>query len=173
MTLSLDALANWEAAVLARIAVAKGTPDERDAQITRSGLYAEYPAIVASYMEIAGSESDDRLEALKRALFLTWHSFTVLPVDSGISEIAESTIRHVFDAVDRAIARGDVDDEFRCMVAWYHGRFPEPFDYFGPVAALTPFIGDLSTADAIGSLHQSHFGGRGQLGSYWTSVLGS
>jgi len=173
MTLSLDALANWEAAVLARIAVAKGTPDERDAQITRSGLYAEYPAIVASYMEIAGGESDDRLEGLKRALFLTWHSFTVLPVDSGIAEIAESMVRHVFDAVDRAIARGDVDEEFRWMLVWYHAQFPEPFEYFGPVGSLDPFIDDLSTADAIDALHRSRFASRGQLGSYWTSVLGS
>lgn len=173
MTLTLDALANWEAAVLARIAVAKGTPDERDAQITRAGLYAEYPAIVASYLEIGTSDREEHLEALKRALFLTWHSFAVLPVDSGISEIAESTVRQVFDAVDRAIGRGDVDDEFRWMLAWYHDRLREPFEYFGPVAALDRFIHHVSMAEVIDGLLQSRFSGRGQLGSYWTSVVGS
>ena len=45
LVLSLEALANWESAVLASIRGATGTIEERDAQITRSGMYAEYPAI--------------------------------------------------------------------------------------------------------------------------------
>ena len=51
--LSLAALANWEMSVLASIAGATGTLEERDAQITRSGMYAEYPAIFAGYFELA------------------------------------------------------------------------------------------------------------------------
>src|ERR1041384_3826166 len=85
MTLSLEALANWEAVVLARMRGATGTPDERDAQITRSGLYAEYPAIIRAYSALAGPDPEISLEVIKRMLFLIWHSFKALPVDSGIS----------------------------------------------------------------------------------------
>lgn len=173
MTLSLDALANWEAAVLARISGARGTPDERDAQITRSGLYAEYPAIIRAYVEAARPDPEAALEVTKRTLFLVWHSFKALPVDSGISEVAESTVRQVFAELERTIASGSADDELRWMLAWYRDSFPEPFDTFGPVRSLDEFIRDVSTADAFENLRLSNFSGRGQLGLYWSSLLAS
>lgn len=172
MTLSLEALANWEAAVLARISGATGTPDARDAQITRSGLYAEYPAIIRSYFEAEGPEPETSLEVTKRTVFLVWHSFKALPVDSGISEVAESTVRDVFGALDHMIAN-DADEELRWMLAWYRDSFPEPFDTYGPVRNLDAFIRDVSTADALENLRESQFTGRGQLGMYWSSLLGS
>jgi hypothetical protein len=173
MTLSLEALANWEAAVLARISGASGTPDERDAQITRSGLYAEYPAIIRSYFETEGPEPETWLEVIKRTVFLVWHSFKALPVDSGISEVAESTVRDVFGALDHLIGNGNADEELRSMLAWYRDSFPEPFDTYGPVRNLDAFIRDVSTEDALEQLRESQFGGRGQLGMYWSSLLGS
>lgn len=173
MTLSLEALANWEAAVLARISGATGTPDERDAQITRTGLYAEYPAIIRAYFEVAGPESGTVLEVTKRTVFLIWHSFKALPVDSGIAEVAESTVRDVFSSLDETIGNGDADDELRWMLTWYRDTFPEPFDTFGPVRNLDAFIRDVSTSDALTNLRGSAFAGRGQLGLYWSSLLGS
>jgi len=173
MTLSLDALANWEAAVLARISGARGTPDERDAQITRAGLYAEYPAIIRAYFEVDGPQPETDLEVTKRTLFLIWHSFKVLPVDSGIAEVAESTVRHVFAGLENTIAKGEADDELRWMVAWYRDTFPEPFDTFGPVRSLDAFIRDVSTDDALESLRPYGFTGRGQLGLYWSALLAS
>ncbi len=173
MTLGLDALANWEAAVLARISGATGTPDERDAQITRSGLYAEYPAIIRAYFEMDTPDADARLEVVKRTVFLIWHSFKALPVDSGIAEVAESTVRQVFSDLDNTIADDEADEELRSMLAWYRDSFPEPFDTFGPVRSLDAFIRDVSTADALENLRSSSFAGRGQLGLYWASLLGS
>lgn len=173
MTLSLEALANWEAAVLARISGARGNPDERDAQITRSGLYGEYPAIIRSYFEALGPEPETSLEITKRTVFLVWHSFKALPVDSGISEVAESTVRDVFAALDHVIATGGADEELRWMLAWYRDSFPEPFDTYGPVRNLDNFIRDVSTEDALEHLRASRFTGRGQLGLYWSSLLGS
>lgn len=171
MPLTLDALANWEAAVLARIGGATGTPDERDAQITRSGLYAEYPAIIRAYAEVIGPQPETSLEVTKRTLFLIWHSFKALPVDSGISEVAESTVREVFANLEHTIANGKADDELRWMLVWYRHTFPEPFDTFGPVRSLDEFIGDISTAEALDNLRDSSFVGRGQLGMYWSSLL--
>ncbi len=173
MTLGLDALANWEAAVLARISGATGNPDERDAQITRSGLYGEYPAIIRAYFDVQGPEPETSLEAIKRTVFLVWHSFKALPVDSGISEIAESTVRSVFTALEHTIGSDSADEELRWMLAWYRDSFPEPFDTYGPVRSLDGFIRDVSTDDALANLRTSRFSGRGQLGMYWSSLLGS
>ena len=173
MTLSLEALANWEAAVLARISGASGTPDERDAQITRSGLYAEYPAIIRAYFDVDGPQPETGLEVTKRTVFLIWHSFKALPVDSGIAEVAESTIRQVFGDLDKTIANDEADDELRWMLAWYRDSFPEPFDTFGPVRSLDAFIRDVSTTEALENLRESSFDRRGQLGLYWSSLLGS
>jgi len=50
--LSLTALAGWEMAVLGSIRGASGGIEERDAQITRSGIYAEYPAIFTGYLDL-------------------------------------------------------------------------------------------------------------------------
>ncbi len=171
--LSLDALANWESAVLASIRGAKGTIEQRDAQITRSGMYAEYPAIIGAYIELAeaSDKPETRLEALKRAVFLAWLSFNALSVESGISELSETTVRSLMQILDRALASGIGDDELRAMLAWYRDTFGYPFEYFGPVRSLDPFIGDVTSNDARPMLATSRFTERGQLGTYWSSIL--
>jgi hypothetical protein len=173
--LSLDALANWEAAVMASIQGAAGTPDERDAQITRSGMYAEYPAIFSTYLELIGLADDPAtaLEALKRAVFLAWYSFKEPSFDTGIAELPESSVRELMRDLDRAIANGRTDDELRWMLAWYDKVFGYVFEHFGPVRGLASFIGRLSAGDAYDRRQDlARFTGRGQLGAYWKKVLG-
>lgn len=173
--LSLSALAHWETAVRASISGATGSIDERDAQITRSGMYAEYPAIVASYLELVALPSDapTQLEALKRAVFLAWYSLVELPVRSGIAELPESSVRTVMQDLDTAIHAGRIDDELRAMVAWYRDRFPDPFELFGPVRSLDTFVADLTADDALEIVGRSSLDARGQLGDYWRAAVGS
>lgn len=162
--LSLDAIANWEIAVLASIRGATGTIAQRDAQITRAGMYAEYPAIIDAYAEIYD------LEALKRAIFLVWYSFAAPSTDSGISDLSETAARYVMGWLDRAITSGEADDELRYMLAWYRDEFGEPFDLFGPVASLDPFVREVTSVEARARLAESSFTGRGQLGEYWAAM---
>ena len=63
--LSLNSLAGWEDAVLASIAGAKGTMEERDRQVERSGVYGEYPAIIRAYEELF-ADPEGAGEAIKR-----------------------------------------------------------------------------------------------------------
>jgi hypothetical protein len=156
-------------AVLASIRGATGTIEQRDAQITRSGMYAEYPAIIRGYIELESEDEAVRLESLKRALFLVWYSFTVASTESGISELAESVVREVMSWLERHVGHGD--DELRMMVAWYRDTFGYPFDFFGPVRGLDAWISDTSSSDARAVLARSSWRDRGQLGLYWTSVL--
>ena len=59
------------------------------------------------------------------------------------------------------------------MLAWYRDTFPEPFDTFGPVRSLDGFIRDTSTEEALDNLRSLDFTGRGQLGLYWSAIVGS
>ena len=96
--LSLNSLAGWEEAVLASITGARGTLEERDSQIERSGLYGEYPAIVRAYEELfADPEAEG--EAIKRAVFLVWRGAMELPVHTGIAPLPDGTVREVIDAL--------------------------------------------------------------------------
>lgn len=172
--LTLQALANWESAVLASLAGATGTIEERDAQITRSGLYAEYPAIFATYLEIARDADDEAtaLEALKRAVFIAWYGFSEPPVQSGIAELPESAIRAALEELDRRIRGGRADDELRWMLAWYHSSFGYVFEHFGPVRSLEEFISTIPANEALSHRDErGRFAGRGQLGVYWSAVL--
>lgn len=176
--LSLSALASWETVTLASIHGADGTIEERDAQITRSGMYAEYPAIFATYLELAqlASDAPTALEALKRAVFLAWCCFTSPSVFTGIAELPESLVREVMGLLDRAILDGRVDDELRAMVGWYRGQFDAVFELFGPVRRLDEFIGILDVDDASARVAAAQNreprrgDSRGQMGAYWSQL---
>lgn len=169
--LSLTAVANWEIAVLASIGGATGTIDERDEQITRSGMYAEYPAIFAAYLELVLQGGDgEALEALKRGVFIAWYGFHASPTASGIAELPETGIRRLLVALDETIASGAADDELRLMLASYDRQFGYVFEHFGPVRAMAAFIDRVADAqiDALRG-DGERFAGRGQLGRYWAS----
>ena len=153
---------------------ATGTVEERDAQITRSGLYAEYPAIFATYIDIARDADDPAtaLEALKRAVFIAWYGFTEPPVQSGIAELPESAIRATMEELDRAIRSGRADEELRWMLAWYHASFGYVFEHFGPLRSLDRLLEETPADEALSHREERPgFAGRGQLGVYWSAVL--
>lgn len=170
--LSLTALAGWEMAVLGSIRGATGGIEERDAQITRSGIYAEYPAIFAGYLELVLDADDAAIvaEALKRAVFIAWYGFMALPTVSAIAELPESAIRTLMTALADTITAGRADDELRVMLARYAGEFGYVFEHFGPVRGLDALIADI-TASQIAALaaDASRWRGRGQVGEYWAA----
>ena len=167
---TLSALAGWEDAILASISGATGTIEEKDAQVQRSGLYAEYPAILACYLDRLVSDVD-RNEALKRAVFLVWWSALEAPPLSGIAELPERYARETMHALEAAAVCGELDDEFRAMLAWYHSVLAAPFDLFGADRYVPEAIRGLAHDAWRSQFHVSQFQHRGQLGRYWRSVL--
>ena len=169
--LALSSLAGWEDAVLASVRGAAGTPDERDAQIERSGLYGEYPAIVSAYIEhFADAESG--LEALKRAYFLVWRGAMAAPADSGIASLPDGTIRRVIDEIDAWARRGATDAELRWMLGHYHAVGPSVLELYGASAVLIRLAADVGgDAWRHAGIDRAAMAGRGQLGRYWTALL--
>lgn len=167
---SLDALAGWEAAVLASLRGAKGTIEERDRQITRAGLYAEYPAIVRSYLDLL---ADDRAapEALKRAVFIVWLSTIEPSPYSGVSEIPEGLAREIMQELDDRARTGVLDDEFGLMLAWYRSILPAAFELYGADESTAAATSGVPHDGWRRSFVPEQFTNRGQLGTYWQSLL--
>jgi hypothetical protein len=168
--LSLASLSGWEDAVLASVAGASGTLDERDSQIERSGLYGEYPAIVNAYLELL-TDPDSRLEALKRAYFLVWRGAMASPADTGIPPLPDGTTRVVIDELDAWARRGVADDELIWMLAWYHALGPSVLELYGASPRL------LRLAESVDAERWREVGittaamvRRGQMGRYWSAL---
>jgi hypothetical protein len=164
------ALAGWEDAILASLKGTTGTLDEKDAQVRRAGLYAEYPAVLGSYVEQLASPAE-RPEALKRAVFLVWLGAIEPPPLSGIAELPDGYVREVMSTLEHDARSETIDEEFRMMLAWYHSILDLPFDLLGANRFVPEIIRDVSADAWRGRFTATQFAHRGQLGHYWRSVL--
>lgn len=169
--LSLSSIAGWEGAVLASIAGAQGTLEERDQQIERSGMYGEYPAIVRAYEELF-ADAENAGEALKRALFLVWRGAMELPVHTGIAPLPDGTVRAVIEKLDERVRHEQGDDELAWMLAWYHAQSPFLLELYGATPALMRFA-HTRDADAWReeNLSRQAMAMRGQMGRYWIALM--
>lgn len=168
--LSLSSIAGWEDGVLASIAGARGSMEERDTQIERSGLYGEYPAILHSYLELF-ADSPSSLEALKRAMFLIWRAAMASPAESGIAPLPDSAIRIVVDELDALARRDGADAELRAMLGWYHARSPFLLELCGASRQVVRIALDAGeTAWRRAPITPGGMSGRGQMGRYWSEL---
>jgi len=169
--LHLDAISGWEAAILASIAGASGTLEERDAQIERSGFYGEYPAVLRAYLALL-DDVGARLEAIKRALFIVWCGAVEPAPRCAIRELVERDVRTTFAALETVVRRGDGDDELRWMLAWYVELAPWLFEAYAAGPMLGHFLGDVAP-DAWRAARPTAAAlmNRGQMGQYWRSTV--
>ena len=168
--LSLTSLAGWEDAVLASIGGARGSVDERDRQIERSGVYGEYPAIVRAYEELF-ADGESAGEAIKRAVFLVWRGATEMPVVTGIAPLPDGTVRAVVQALDARVRRAMSDDEQLWMLAWYHARSPDLLDLYGATPELLHVACSRGADEWQGAgITAATMTWRGQMGRYWTAL---
>lgn len=156
--------------MLASIAGASGTLEERDSQIERSGLYGEYPAIVSAYVELF-ADQDSTLEAIKRALFLVWRSSTASPAECGIAPLPEGTLRAVIDELDSRARRDASDVELRWMLGHYHALAPTMLELYGASDRLVMLAESASEDDwRREKVDAEAIRRRGQMGRYWSAL---
>jgi hypothetical protein len=168
--LSLKSIAGWEDAVLASIAGANGTIEERDRQIERSGVYGEYPAIVRAYEELF-ADAEQAAEALKRAVFLVWQGATELPANTAIAPLPDGTMREVIEALNVRARHDAIDDEQQWMLAWYHAQSPDLLELYGATPALVELVEGVDpTAWRDAGITQQGMALRGQMGRYWSKL---
>lgn len=172
---SLDALSGWEHAILASIAGARGTLEEKDAQVSRSGLYAEYGEILTAYGEHFDRPATGD-EALARAAFIVWHGASEPRMLTGIGDLPERAVRHVAWTLDYRAYRGTLaralGGELLRMLAWYEAQLPELFELLGVSRArqelrAIPYDAWRGAPPDVRTLPS-----RGAMGRYWASLLG-
>lgn len=168
--ITLRDLAGWESRVAMIVAQASGDPEERDRALERSGLYAEYPAILSGYLALL-EDDESRLEALKRAVFLVWYSAVEAPMLSGIAELPDSAVRATLEALERACREGSIDDEARWMLSWYHQAGDYALLRTPGLPAVEALVaeGDPMAWEAVVT-DEGTMAERGLMGRYWSSL---
>ena len=170
--MTLGALGAWEDRLLRELGRRRGSLEDRDNELTRSGLYAEYAAIFGGYVEMArdGDDPAARLEALKRAVFLTWYEGAEPAPLSGLAELPELAVRRTLELLEERCRHGELDRELEWMLPWYHAvaersllRLPGLRSLEARLAALDPSAWE----QARGS-HRLE--GRGAMGRYWATL---
>lgn len=169
--LSLSSIAGWEEAVLASVGGARGSVEERDRQIERSGLYGEYPAIVNAYVDLFTDE-ESAPEALKRAIFLVWRSAVEAPALTGVPPLPDGTTRAVIEAVGAHVRRGAADEELAWMLAWYAHAARPLFELYGATPMLLRYC-DAAPWEAWrgADIVPGEMDRRGQMGRYWAALV--
>jgi len=173
--LALQELTAWEERLLQHLAARRGLFEELDEAWKQSGLYAEYGRVLSSYVNLAdaGDDPADRLEALKRAIFLLWYETAEPQELSGLSGLPESAVQRTLELLDQLCRHGELDAELHWMLPWYHNVAPWGLLRVAGLACLETFL-DQSAADWNAWENQrlsSHgFEHRGQMGRYWGSM---
>jgi hypothetical protein len=168
--MTLRELATWEDHLdVARRRVG-GSLEERDTALAGHGIYADYAACFAGYVELL-DDPESAPEAFKRALFLGWMNAVEAWPLTGLGGLPEEPILSLARELDSCCRRDELDDELRWMVPWYYAAAPDALLRAQDLAALESFA---AGADPMGWRQQridaERFGARGQMGKYWLAL---
>jgi hypothetical protein len=173
--ITLEDLTAWEERLVRQLESRPGPLEQRDAQWTRTGLYAEYAAVFTGYADLveAGRTPEERLEALKRAVFLLWYEGAEPAPLSGLAELPESRVLHILTLLERLCIHDGLDAELRWMLPWYWRHAGHALLRVAGLACLEALLGQASPdwgAWRQAPMPAGVFGGRGSMGRYWQSV---
>ncbi len=148
--------------------------EQRHALFQKIGMYEAWQRIFREYVVLA-RQGD--LEALKRALFLYWYSWSEPNELSGILGLDQDLVKQVLRTVDDMAGENELDGELEWMLPYYYAVYSLYFDHRGLPRRKFRHLrkasqGDHSFWHRI-STDPSSFERHGQLGEYWKSVQGS
>lgn len=146
-----------------------GSMEERASKLRRAGVSAAYAEVHSAYVLLA--EKEGAVEALKRAVFLQWYLISEPGCFTALLEMDAAAERRALDLLDGLVARGEFDEEFQWMAAYYF----RVTDFYLPghegLEALKEFSrrnqGELWSR---GAPSRASLSGRGQMSAYWLSI---
>jgi hypothetical protein len=170
--MTLAALGAWEERLLHLLGRSHGSLAERDGELARSGVYAEYAALFGEYVDIAEAAADhaDRFEALKRAVFLAWHEGAEAAPLSGLAELPELSVRRVLELLEERCRRGEIDHELAWMLPWYHVVAKHSLLRLPGLRALEAQLRVLDPEAWLTARRPETLHGRGAMGRYWSTL---
>jgi hypothetical protein len=170
--ISLAALGAWEDRLLRELGRGRGSLEDRDSELTRSGLYAEYAALFGGYVEVARDAADptERLEALKRAVFLAWYEGAEPAPLSGLAELPELAVRRTLELLEERCRHGELDQELEWMLPWYHAVAEYSLLRLPGLRYLEARLRVLDPGAWEAARRPDRLAGRGAMGRYWASL---
>ena len=143
-------------------------PDERTAE--HEPIIQRWRQTHAAYAELAGAQSTDSLEALKRALFIQWFEVAEPFFLTGILGLAPHSLTEVAGHIERALTDGG-DPELDEMLAWYGRIADHAFDpsSTGPLM-LAALHRPSDLAWLTSDKQRDTYPSRGSMGEYFLSL---
>ncbi len=146
----------------------RGLFEERDTLFRKIRVYEAWRRIFRQYVMLA--KTGDR-EALKRAVFLYWYSFSEPHELSGIPALDNDLAQEVLGLVDTMLQRGECDAELTWMLPFYYSIADFYLDHSWPDRFEHVRRASKENKDFWQTLClESTFENRGQLGQYWESI---
>ncbi len=120
--MTLDELANREDDLM-KSARAIGTVEEIIAHNDAEGLYESWQKILDGYINLF---EDDAVcdEALRRALFLVWFSYSQPAMVTGLGELSKISEKIVLEEIEAKIAANTLDRATQSMLLTYGAGLP-------------------------------------------------
>ena len=178
--LNIQELTERENKLLSQIHGTVGSMNEKTQQLIENGVFDLYRELHNDYASLAKTGN---LEALKRAFFIQWYSIAEPSCFTGIPSIEpwgdgkgldKETEKAVFDLVAQSI---NSDDELKWMTAWFYQIADYYFESFWNnstiIKDLQNHIQEIGSLVDNAKLSDEPLEKRGQMGSYFMSVLNS
>ena len=173
---TLASLAADEQRLYAQVISLTGTLETKTQYLENTGVFAAYKELHRHYLaacQTATSESD-KLELLKRLLFLNWYGMLEPSFLTGISELDEEVVFAAYSLLNNYIRDKRLDEELHWMISYYSS-----WDYLllhyaeNQLPELTDFITATNHEQYHPPEHQLPPGtmdNRRQMGIYWQSL---
>ncbi len=140
----------------------RGFFEERDTLFRKTGVYEAWQRIFREYVTCAKTGDG---EALKRAIFLYWYSFSEPHELTGIPILDTDLAEEVFGLANDALQKGECDTELKWMLPFYYSIADFYLDYSWPDRFEHVRRASKENKDLWRTLcSESTFENRGQLG---------
>ncbi len=163
--MNLDELATKEQQLYSSVIKLDGTIEEKSDKVVYFGITKEYQKIHQEYSRLAKND----LEALKRGLFLMWHSISEPTWLTGIGELETESEERIIKILDRRLKRGINDYELDWMLDYY-SSWDYVFERFSDFKSFQNRLKSESKTELPDRIDREKMGQRGQMGIYWNSL---
>lgn len=151
-------------------------------------VYLRYTLIYRAYVDLAfNGDSYERMEALKRALFIQWYSVAepqfmsgIIYIGAPIDDFAELDLRRelaILEHVQKFILGQAFDSELHWMMDWYYRIYDYylTIESFPSIAPLIEYLQSIVKIDhwivtGLNLPDLESLVGRGQMSDYFVSM---
>jgi hypothetical protein len=176
MSTTIENLSDREFELYKHVFALSGSIEDKHHQLTIDGTYDMYKEIHSNYFDLFLSTGNDgeKIEILKRLIFLNWYSFIEPSFFTGIGDLDKSIIFKSYSILNDYLLDHKIDNELRFMLSNY-SSFEWPILDFseGKLSELTRFVKKSQhvPTDLLNyKIIEENMQNRGIMGIYWLSM---